>query len=594
VQLRARDGAIAVDIEWLEHINDLFRSGSDEEAKAQIATHASARPESVTAKAASALEGYWSDDLEGALRSSHEAATEARSQDDPRGASWALNLESRALTMLGRGGEAVEVARMAEAASREAEDPARLTDALASQGWALFALKRDDEALAVARRAVGGARAVGQLHNLAGTLLLLGWLQSETGDDPGLQETIAELEPLNPDWASSLRGALRRPGWLGRAQRMYGEKVARERKLRELLGRAPYWPPLPAGSDAALGAFHVPRKWASYTPLDLLRPDGQHGEDHGTGMGGGYFLGWRECGIVIDPGVGFGRGFRGAGFVPRNMNAVITSHHHIDHSGELLAILTALFEMHVERVKHATDFHLAPGAFASVASVAPYVPTVRTVQHLRAGGGGPIFDVEGDEVGRLLAERARHRDLTGRPDASFGLVLSLHDGQGKAVCRVGITGDTRYDEEWEGEERRALVQALADTNLLVVHVGTIYRQDFGPEPEGRGEGDSGWHLGIGGTIRLLQDVKRESAEGWDPFVLLSEWGEEVGPNREEICAVVADEVGLKRVWPAELNAAVGLLAGDARPLCSECGNQYASKHVELHGEIQYLCDSHIH
>ncbi len=44
--------------------------------------------------------------------------------------------------------------------------------------------------------------------------------------------------------------------------------------------------------------------------------------------GGGYFLKWRDYGIVIDPGFDFLRNFHDAGYHGREISAVIVSHNH--------------------------------------------------------------------------------------------------------------------------------------------------------------------------------------------------------------------------------------------------------------------------
>lgn len=80
------------------------------------------------------------------------------------------------------------------------------------------------------------------------------------------------------------------------------------------------------------------RGWGSATPLI---------EDASSAcVGGGYFLKWRDKGLVIDPGMDFMRNFRACGFHMREVDGVIVSHDHTDHNADLIAIDDVFYEMH--------------------------------------------------------------------------------------------------------------------------------------------------------------------------------------------------------------------------------------------------------
>jgi glyoxylase-like metal-dependent hydrolase (beta-lactamase superfamily II) len=120
--------------------------------------------------------------------------------------------------------------------------------------------------------------------------------------------------------------------------------------------------------------------------VELIRP-AEESRDRGA-TGGGYFLWWNGWRLVIDPGLGFGGASRDANYVPRKLSAVVATYHHIDHTGDMLAILNCLFEINQGpeprgRGRHHVDFLLAPGAFSAFADVAAYVPGVRSFQLLR-------------------------------------------------------------------------------------------------------------------------------------------------------------------------------------------------------------------
>ncbi|MBU4184871.1 MAG: GDP-mannose 4,6-dehydratase, partial [Proteobacteria bacterium] len=88
----------------------------------------------------------------------------------------------------------------------------------------------------------------------------------------------------------------------------------------------------------------VLRRWQSFTPA--LSSGSEVGE-----KGGGYFVyktndkGEIEEGIVVDPGFNFLENFFDEGFSIRDINAILLTHSHRDHSSDLMSIITLVHEM---------------------------------------------------------------------------------------------------------------------------------------------------------------------------------------------------------------------------------------------------------
>ena len=82
--------------------------------------------------------------------------------------------------------------------------------------------------------------------------------------------------------------------------------------------------------------LEVLRRWNSYTPIIA--------NDYHISKGGGYFIRAGGCGIVIDPGFNFIDNFKGAGHKFYEIDVVIISHAHNDHTADLESILTLLYE----------------------------------------------------------------------------------------------------------------------------------------------------------------------------------------------------------------------------------------------------------
>jgi len=222
------------------------------------------------------------------------------------------------------------------------------------------------------------------------------------------------------------------------------------------------------------------------------------------------------------------------------------------------------------------DFLLSGSVFAAHADLLSFLPGVGRLQPLRPGE--PV--ILSDTV-RLLPVPADHKDLTGRKDGAIGFLLELTDDTDS--CRVGFTGDTALFE--------GVPEVLAETDLLVVNVGSIYPSDLGLDsPDGCG------HLGLNGTIKYLGGPKEVHGE-LKPLLLLSEWGEELGPFRRQLCEVIAERGGVdpRRVWPAEEMAKVALWPGDAHPVCSSCNTRIAQVVKSLPGsDLAYHCEEGAH
>ena len=560
-----------------------------------------------------------------ALEALSEALRRARRQKDAGSEARALYAMAMAYGRVPDYPRALRSAEAALLAARKASDLTSSTIATGAKARALFWLNRHEEARAAAEDAAKIAEDIGYHLGVANALLVKIRTCQFSGDygtaiaaaqaardaavasnvqytlDAVLSQqmkvlteaempaerdaALKELAGSNPGMAQRLENYRVRPGWSGRAFRLYWECRQREQKLREDLRKAPMEPKLPQSPTEAKGVVCVLRKWASCTTVSLVRSrhDVQRADSGATG--GGYFLWWDGWGLAIDPGLGFGDLFTAQGFVPRNINAIVATHHHIDHTGDMLPIITTLFEMGEEEINHRAHFYLAPGAFVAYADLLAYMPKMASVVSLHPDGPTPVTTPKAD----LWPVPARHKDLTGRTDSAIGLIVDLKDEDGKCVCRVGFSGDTGFT--------KGCGKRFANVDLLVVHVGSVYPADVvdvdsqerlrQTQPQG--------HLGVMGAVDLIIEAKSSSRKRWNPLLLLSEWGEELGPARTEICQVVANMTDLKRVYPAEVNATVALCDHEALPVCGYCPSEYAAGwHTDDKGDIQYVCEAHTH
>jgi len=102
----------------------------------------------------------------------------------------------------------------------------------------------------------------------------------------------------------------------------------------------------PNNSPESVNYFEVLRRWNSYTPIVA--------DNYHISKGGGYFLKINGNGIVIDPGLNFIENFKGQGHLFEEIDMVLISHSHNDHTADLESIL-ALLHRYNENIKISDD-----------------------------------------------------------------------------------------------------------------------------------------------------------------------------------------------------------------------------------------------
>jgi tetratricopeptide (TPR) repeat protein len=473
------------------------------------------------------------------------------------------------------------------------------------------------------------------LANLSRTLVLAGHADDarsrlaealQAGPDPaeeaGLRQALNDLDPgirrQEPGAGEAATGAGRAPvevsdpadGWTRDFERLMAEKRNQERRIQEALRREPTSGPVP---DQYAGQLHILREWGSYTPIPFVR------SADGNAVCGGYFVQWRERGIVVDPGLGFAEAFMDARYTFRNIDAVVATHDHVDHTHDLQCIATCLWELgdpdSADSPPHEIAFYLAPGVgnvhalnlWSARRNGRPARP--QAVQTLDPAGDWLHVCTCGQPWAQVRGTPAHHRDMSGRDNVACGALVKLLGGcaDPTSSCLVGFTGDTAYSAD--------LADAYAEVDLLVAHIGSIYPCDknmTGDHPDN--------HLGVMGLRDLLADLaSRWRERGKTPLVLISEWGEELKRARRLICESLPGRVALRiaerectdpvssgqwpslpmSVWPAAFRQRVALRPGGAEPLCARC--RAAEPAVATHWvvadaashDIVYLCDAHL-
>jgi len=189
----------------------------------------------------------------------------------------------------------------------------------------------------------------------------------------------------------------------------------------------------------------VLRRWQSFTPA--LSSGSEVGE-----KGGGYFVyktnkkGEIKEGIVVDPGFNFLENFFEEGFSIRDINAILLTHSHPDHSSDLMSIITLVHEMNKrgKRVFKTKWKDTKLVLFMTKGCNYKYTKQIgnESIKSFR----DKIIVKNGKEYGkkdfleefRLSVVKALHYDQTDHDAVGY----IIKDKDGKKL--IGFTGDTQW------------------------------------------------------------------------------------------------------------------------------------------------------
>jgi len=314
----------------------------------------------------------------------------------------------------------------------------------------------------------------------------------------------------------------------------------------------------------------VLRRWNSYTPSIPLPPGRR-------GIGGGYFLNWRGKGIVIDPGFNFVQNLYDQDFCLADIDAIVLTHAHIDHTAEFDPLMTLLYEKHAEekRRQKGARQSSAKGIYLLL-NVGSSLKELGWLSHLppdliaRIDIMWPGNKVSIGEYITVEAVKGYHDEILTK-EYSIGLKVHVRDRKNakQSACVLGITSDTRWNS--------SLVKAFSGCDILIAHLGSAsfkeiacamripfskefydklvlpsddtapvlddekcellgftskerFKQVFvdGMPCDPHIPGD---HLGFLGTYRLAEEFRGD-------LFIISEFGEELGPFRTKVAATL--------------------------------------------------------
>lgn len=274
----------------------------------------------------------------------------------------------------------------------------------------------------------------------------------------------------------------------------------------------------------------VSRRFNSSTPAI---PCGD--TDLDGGVGGGYALSWQNKILVIDPGYNFIENIYRFGIGPQNIDGIILTHAHPDHTSDFENILTLLYEYNDT---HPDVENKKIDVFMNLTSTVKFINLIKfheTVGNVRFLNINEVHKLEDYNI-KIKSIKAKHNEF-GSETHVIGLCFELYTNfkdDSKPKFKIGLTSDTGW---YEG-----LSEEFTGVDILIAHIGGIKKHEITliPDPgkwrrkyladyyynidnldDGRmNEYYYKNHLGLWGCYHLLSDVHPKLA-------ILSEFGEEV-------------------------------------------------------------------
>ena len=301
--------------------------------------------------------------------------------------------------------------------------------------------------------------------------------------------------------------------------------------------------------------LYILKHWNSFSPIMPSE------KENNMRKGGGYFLYCNGYGLVIDPGFDFVQNFLEQGFRLSDINGILISHAHNDHSNELESICSLLY-----RRNKSADAQQRIDLFMNLGSFKKYSPLFDLGREGIPNYIGKIILLNAHQYYKispdisLFTTRTKHNEII-TANYSLGFVIKCNNKLLRFTCNTG------WDTIMEKDNMNKIAGNEVDKfdidsiNILIAHVGSIREQEFRYDcqkglvnnEENKVFYDN--HLGILGTICMIRKYKPN-------LTILSEFGEEMNRIRVPLAKKIQSALEVN-VIPGD----IGLVIDIENELC---------------------------
>lgn len=330
----------------------------------------------------------------------------------------------------------------------------------------------------------------------------------------------------------------------------------------------------------------VLREWNSYTPA--LPADGEQDK------GGGYFIWHHGEGIVIDPGYDFISNFYEAGGRFCDIDHIVLTHAHDDHTAEFESLLTLLHQYNSRRKKEGNESKQI-GLYMSSGAQRKFAGLIN-LRDAKFRGIVTLYANEGcrqrlklNKTITLTVLPAYHDDVVTK-DMSVGLGFEISCNN--ETRRIVFTGDTSLFPQCKDSSgnttsldvtpQKALHNVYSkkfrSPDLLVAHMGSIQEQEFDKEQEITKRYYLN-HLGALGVLTMINNLKPKVA-------IVSEFGAELKDFRIDLIDKLAQALSPHLVISGDRTIAYDI--GQHKLLCHSNCQFEEPENLICRGSIGYV------
>lgn len=292
--------------------------------------------------------------------------------------------------------------------------------------------------------------------------------------------------------------------------------------------------------------------------------------------GGGFFIKWKGYGIAIDPGINFMENMHLSGLEINDINAVIVTHDHIDHNGDLQVIDDLAYSF-----EHSLEFYMDKSTYRK-AEKFTYMED-RHLLDMKTKSEFSLGENDNIRLGFIDTRHIPNAEKTGdryQKNTSFALKISLLD-HNEVKLRIGFTSDSEYFPE--------LGSFMKDCDYIIANISEPEKKDYERKELKQN------HLGYNGCLQLIEDCNAERDVSQCPRYIISEFWAGRGDARRELIKRLREESKCSRVYPGD----IGMMFFLDRPdfLCDHCRCEMEldSLHVirekREYGRVSLICDS---